>query len=697
MADKIVKSTCTFCVAGCGVLIHMKDAVPVKIEGNPDHPVNKGKLCAIGKASLEYLNHPNRLNHPLKRVGSRGEGKWEKISWDEALKLTAAELNNVKEKYGAKAVAFMQGGAKGYQDSYFARLANAFGSPNISSMAPVCHHARLRSSIATYGYMSVPDYDYSPACVIIWAANIPATAFPKISEISKALKGGAKLIVIDPVETKHAKMADIWVKPRPVTDLALALGIINVIINEELFDKEYVIKWTVGFDSLKLHVQKYTPEKVSKITWVPAETIRQIARLYATNKPAWIIAGNGFDNNLNNYQSGRALAILRAITGNIGIRGGEVEWAEPSIATKESPEIHRHDFIKPEMRALRVGIEENILPNFFAALQQKLLKTMLTSKPYPIRAALIHGVSLLHTCSNVTEVYNCLKNLDFLVSIDLFMNPTTELADIVLPVCTYLEINHIHPAFEFPFVGGVIQKVSQRGDCRSDFAIINELGKYLGLSDRFWESEEWLNDTILKPSGKTFEDLKQSGFIHTHTKKYSTIDKNGFNTPSGKIELYSNQLKEWGSDPLPIYYEPPESPLSEPDMLEEYPFVLTSWKIPVYIHSRGRQIKSLREKHPDPLILINRSAAKKIGIKAGDWVCIETKRGKIRQKAALSTNIDPRVVILEHGWWFPEKVADLHGWYESNINVLTSSNPPYSRELGSVSLRGILCKIYKEA
>jgi anaerobic selenocysteine-containing dehydrogenase len=694
MVDKIVKSTCTFCLAGCGVLIHIKDGFPVKIEGNPNHPVNQGELCAIGKASLECLNHPDRLTHPLKRVGSRGEGKWEKISWDEALKITGLELTKIKDRYGVEAVAFMQGCAKGYQDSYLARFANAFGSPNASSTAYVCHHSRMRSAIATYGYMSVPDYDYTPACVILWALNRPATAFPMNSKITEALKGGAKLIVIDPAETKHAKTADIWVKPRPVSDLALALGMINVIINEELFDREYVGKWTVGFDKLRTHVQGYTPEKVSEITWVPVETIREIARIYATNKPAWIIDGNGGDNNMNNYQFGRAVAILRAITGNVGIQCGEVEWAQPNVISKDSLEMHRHDLIQPEMRARRVGIEENILPNFFAALPQKLLKAMLTSKPYPVRAALVQGASMLHTFSNAIEVYNALKSLDFFVAIDLFMTPTTELADIVLPVGTYLEINSIHPPLAFP-VSSVVQKVAQRGECWSDFNILNELGKHLGLHDDLWESEEWILNYILKPSGKTFEELKQIGFI-PGVKKYRILEKDGFNTPSGKIELYSGQLEEWGFDPLPIYNEPPESPFSEPDMLNEYPYVLTSWKIPVYIHSRGRQIKSLRDKHPNPLILINEAEAKKFNIKSGNWICIETKRGKIRHKAALSANIDPRIVILEHGWWFPEKTSALSGWDESNVNILTSSDPPYGRELGSVSLRGILCKIYKE-
>jgi anaerobic selenocysteine-containing dehydrogenase len=282
--ERIVKSTCILCGAGCGVLIHLKGGKPFRIEGNPEHPANYGAMCILGKASLELLRHPDRLKYPLKRAGGKGEGQWQRISWDEALEAIASAMNRTKEKYGVESVAFIQGSAKGYSDSLLARLANVFGSPNIASMSYICFHARLRGMLHTYGYMSQPDYDYPPACMLMWGANPTSTEFPDRKRILKAISRGSRLIVIDPAETFLAKKADIWVRPRPCSDLALALSMIQVIIDEDLYDKDFVKKWTVGFDKLKKHVQDYTPEKVSPITWVPAETIREVARLYARTR-----------------------------------------------------------------------------------------------------------------------------------------------------------------------------------------------------------------------------------------------------------------------------------------------------------------------------------------------------------------------------------------------------------------------------
>jgi anaerobic selenocysteine-containing dehydrogenase len=693
--EQVVRSRCEFCMAGCGVMVYLRDGKPIRVEGDPDDPVSKGVLCLKGVAALEYLYHPERLKYPLKRAGERGEGKWQQITWDEALNTIAAELTKAKEKYGAESVVFIRGGAKGYQDSYIARLANVFGTPNVGSGAPMCYVPRLNASMITYGFMALPDYEYPPACIVLWGVNTCSTAFSECKQTNEALERGSKLIVIDPGETVFAQKANIWVKPRPCSDLALALGMINVIINEGLFDRDFVEGWTVGFDKLKAHIQDYPPEKVEEITWVPAETIREAARFYATNKPACIAWGNGIDNNINNFQSARAIAMLRAITGNVSKPGGDLEWSPSGIVAKTSPELLQQNALPTEVRAKRISAGAGMLPVLFYALPQDVVKAIIKADPYPIRAAFIQGGSLLHTYTNAQEVYQALKSLDFLVVSDFFMIPTAELADIVLPVATFLEIDNLHES-EYSAAVGVIQKVAQVGECWSDLRICNELAKRLGLGNYFWEDDKQVLDFILKPRGLTFDELRKVGLISVG-KQYRQYERNGFNTPSGKVELYSSKLEEWGFDPLPVYHEPPESPFSEPELVKEYPLIFTSWKLVPFEHSQGRQIESLRSSHPDPLVIIHRETASKLGIKEGEWVYIETKRGRIRQKAVLSANIDPRVVILEHGWWFPEKDSDVHGWAESNLNILTDSKPPYGREIGSATLRGILCKVYKES
>lgn len=694
--DRIVKSTCELCLAGCGVLIHMKDGKPVKVEGDPDNPINNGIICAKGAHSLEYLYHPDRLKHPLKRTGKRGDGKWQQITWDEALDTTAAELTKAKEQYGAESVAFIRGGAKGLHDGYLGRLANTFGTPNNSSMGSVCHFPRQFGAAMTYGLWSVPDYAYPPACILMWAQNPANSGMGEHHHTIKALEKGSKLIVIDPWETGYAQKAEIWIKPRPCTDLALALGIINVIINEDLYDKEFVEKWTVGFDKLKAHVQEYTPKKVEGITWVPAVKIKEVARYYATHKPAAIAWGNGIDNNINNFQSARAISILRAISGNLHRPGGDIEWAPSGAMIKTSPKLVMPEALPADMAKKRLKPPSGILPPISYAPGQILMRSILEGKPYQIHAAYVQGGSLLHTYANSREARKALEKVDFLAVSDFFMIPTAQLADIVLPVGTFLEVNSVHQP-ESPTTTCIIQKVAQIGECWSDYRILSQLAKRLGLGKHFWEDDEQVLDFVLKGVGLTFEEFRKVGILPGHI-RYRNHEKDGFATPSKKVEIYSDRLKEWGFDPLPVYHEPPESPLSEPKLAREYPLVFTNRKLEVFKHSGERQIAGLRSSHPDPLVAIHPETAGKLGIVDGDWVYVETKRGKIKQRAALSSKLDPRIVIPEYGWWFPEKgSSELSGWAESNLNVLTYSEEPCARELGSSTLRGLLCKVYKAA
>jgi anaerobic selenocysteine-containing dehydrogenase len=264
----------------------------------------------------------------------------------------------------------------------------------------------------------------------------------------------------------------------------------------------------------------------------------------------------------------------------------------------------------------------------------------------------------------------------------------------VLPVATYLEFNDIVvPHYSLP-VALVQQEVTRVGECRSDYEIISDLARRLGLGEYFWDTDEQCLDFMLEPAGISFDELKKIGVL-VGSKQYRSYLSDGFPTPSGKVELYSSKLKEWGFDPLPAYYEPPETPLSSTDLLAEYPLVFTSRKDGCYRHSGGRQIASLRGTHPEPTTCIHPQTAKQLGIANGDWVYIETRRGKIKQKAVLSDVIDPRVVVVDYAWWFPEDAADLCRWAESNINILTDDEPPFNREIGTTSLRGGLCKISK--
>jgi anaerobic selenocysteine-containing dehydrogenase len=695
IGDQIIKSTCGLCGIGCGILVYIRNGIVTKVEGDIDNPLNKGALCARGLASLEYLYHPDRLKHPLKRTGDRGSGKWRQISWDDALDEVAAQLTQARDNYGPEAVAFIVGMAKGLQDSYVSRLANVFGTPNVVWQGHVCFVSRVYASRMTYGFYAIPDFDSKPSCIVVWGKNMAYTLHHAHKRVMRAIENGAKLIVIDPIKTDLAEIADLWLQPRPGTDLALALSIINVIIADGLYDRTFVDKWTIGFDLLQEHVRGYPPEKIETITWVSAENIRKAARLYSQSRPACIQWGNPFDNGTNSFQAARAICILRAITGNIGLPGGEIKPQLVPLLGRRSPELELQDEMPPDKLKNRIGADLKGLPTIRYVQPQSFVKAILEKDPYPVHIAYVQGSNPLLSYPNTRKTYEAFMKLDFIAVSELFMTPTAAIADIVLPSATYLEWDSIvTPMFSYP-VASIQQQTTRIGDCRSDYEILYELAKRLGLEKYFWDSEEQCLDSVLKPIGISFEEFRKIGFIEGG-REYRSFEFKGFETPSGKVEIYSEQLKQWGLDPLPTYYEPPETSQSDPGLAKEYPLTLHSRKS-LYRQSEGRQMIMLRGLSPEPIVNIHPVTADQLGIEEGDWVYIETKRGKIGQKAHLTTDVDPMVVDVAYAWWFPEKgPSDLYGWKEANINILTNDEPPYCQELGSTNFRGILCKVYKD-
>ena len=676
---QIVKSVCS---RGQLISVYLRDGKVVKIEGD-----------AMGDAAaLERLYHPNRLKYPQKRAGERGENKWERVSWDEALATIAEKLNSIKERYGAEFVAFGKGYRRPHCD-YVNRLANVFSTPNVVAIDNVCYVPTAVADIITHGYDASPDWDYPTRCVVWWGRRG-----------QPSLKEGAKLIVVNSLKTEAAAVADVWLQPRPATDLALALGMLNVIVNEGLYDKAFVEKWTVGFDKLKEHIQQYSPEKVAQITWVPAQKTVEAARLFAESRPAYIKAGNAIEDNLNSVQCARALATMSAITANLDVPGGNIE-VQGVINEMGGPEVTLWDKLPMEQQRKRIGADAGLLPphplwHLVATMPlqvppQFLVKSILEEAPYLIKALCIFGSNPLLTWSNAKEVYRAFQKLDFLVVADFVMTPTAMLADMVLPVASYLEEDAVLVAPVRTPVVQARQKVAQVGECWPDMKILIELAKKLGLGEYFWEDIRSFLDARLEPVGMSFDEFRQQGIIPAIT-RYRKYKEKGFNTPSGKVEIYSSLFEQWGYDPIPVYHEPPETLYSAPELAKEYPLIFTSCHEDYFIHSEDRHLESLRRMKPDPVIAIHPQTASKLGIQDGDSIYIETKRGRIKQRAALDTGIDPRVVSASLDWWFPEKGAlELYGWEESNINILTDDKPPYNPEMGSTNLRGFLCKVYK--
>jgi anaerobic selenocysteine-containing dehydrogenase len=684
----------TYCArmdhGGCGILAHVENGRIIKIEGDPDSPLNRGTICAKGLAQIEKLNHPDRLKYPMKRTGERGEGKWNRISWDEALGTIAEKISEIIKGDGPRTISFAQGTPKGLELFLLIRLANLLNIPNISTTGNVCHMPRETASTLTCGFFPIPDYDYPPACVVVWGSNLFQTNEEGIlgSQLKRALDQGAKLIVIDPRKTAIASKADLWLQPRPGTDLALALGILRVIIEKDLYEKDFVEGWTKGFPELKEYLKQYPLEKVSEITWISKEKIIEVAHLFSQTKPACIQWGNALEHNPNSFQCARALLILMAITGNLDIPGGNVNRPAPPIMrpgefvlVKKFPN-KKEKILSPEFR---LSTMMGFVPS------QLIVKAILTEKPYPIRMMYIQGGNPLLSYANSMETFRAMKNLHFLAVSEIFLTPTAQLADIVLPAATNFEFDDIgHFGLPHGFILARPKIVEPVAECWPDSKILNELGKRLGYGQYFWNDMRECLDEILKPAGMTYDDFKNIGILKGKW-EYRGYEKKGFNTPSGKVEIYSQQLKEWGYNPLPAYQDLSESPL-----LKEYPLIFTSAKDPFYFHSAYRNISSLRKLSPEPIVLIHPETASHFGIDEGDWVSIETKQGTIRQKAKLNTEIDPRLIVLSFGWWFPErKDLELSGWKESNLNILTNNDPPYEPAIGSTSLRGVPCRISK--
>jgi len=692
---KSIKSYCRGCHGGCGVIVQVKNDRIIRIEGDPESPISHGSMCSKGLAASQLVYHPDRVKSPLKRTGNRGEGKWQQISWDEALDTIAEKLRQVKADFGAESIVLGYGTGRNYE-GFLYRFANLLGTPNVLTAGHMCYGPRIAATAITCGKLPVADFSNNSACVMVWGNNVLWTNPDEYVgvNLSRALSGDTKLIVVDPRLTYLASKADIWLQLRPGTDTALALGMANVIISEELYEKSFVKDYVHGWYKFVERTMEYPPEKVEEITWVPAELVKKAARLYAQSKPACIQWGVAIEQTINCTDNNRILTDLMAITGNLDVPGGNVFYTSPKVKT--IGEFSSHQSLSPEQEKKRLGGNIYKLANRIAVLTPKAVwEAIFTGKPYPIKAVLLHGTNPIITRANAKEVYQALKQVEFLAVTDFFLTPTAELADIVLPAATWLEFDDIG---DYLFRHGYVfarEKIVQIGECRSDHEIFSELGKRLG-QDEYWRDDtEGDLDYILEPSGLTFQQFKEAGYLQSEM-EFKKHEKRGFSTPTRKVELYSTIFEEWGYDPLPQYREIPESPVSKPEMTKEYPYILiTGARVPVFFHSEYRMIPWLREIYPDAIVEIHPEDAERNQIRDGEWVFIESPRGKVKQRARVTPGIKPGVVAAQHGWWFPEIKDPGHGWDVSNINILTDNDPTgYDPAMGATNLRVLMCKIY---
>jgi len=681
------------------VLLHVRDGVLLKVEGDRESPLNHGRLCPIGTVTTDLVYHPDRLKYPMRRKGKRQSGQWERISWDAALDEIAQRVLAIRARYGPEAIALGTGTGR-HHIRWVSRFGHALGTPNWCEPGfAQCFHPRVNTSILTFGDFPVCDYtgNVPPACILYWGHN-PVLSGPDGEtrfNVIEALNCNPKTIVVDPRRTMLAEKSDLWLQIRPGADDALALAMLNVIIAEKLYDEPFVMQWTHGFDALAERVKERTPEWAGPITWIPADKIRAAARLFAQFKPAMLEWGCAIEHTPKCIQTIRAVSMLPALTGNIDVPGG---WVFGMHGLGRFPSLIEN--LTPQANAKRLGADRFKLlggegADLPAAHIPTLLQAMREGKPYPVKAFLVFGNNTLTTYANSSDVFDALMKLDFMVCADLFMTPTAELADIVLPAAAWPELDQLAG---LPTVAANVvlaqQKAVQIGECKPDEEIFVALAKRMNLPV-CTEPVKSVLDAQLAAGGLniTFDELKQKGFIKIPF-KYRKYQDGGFKTPTGKIELYSTRFEQLGYAPLPYYEEPPESPISAPEIAAHYPLVLTTGgRISFFFNSEHRQLTKLRKAQRDPIAEIHPETASHFGIANGAWMWIETQRGRMRQKAKLTTGIDPRVIHVQHGWWFPEQPGPEYGVWTSNANLLTNNQPPYDPAMGTYQLRALLCRV----
>jgi anaerobic selenocysteine-containing dehydrogenase len=708
-SEQVVRAICRMCHGGCGTLVTIKDGVVTDVAGDPDNPVNRGKLCSkAGAPSIEQLYHEARINTPLMRVGERGAGKWKAVSWSEAVKFIAEKMLAIREEDGAEAVAFARGVSMN-NNQIVTRLANLFGTPNIASINYYCYGPRTaactlmatgRFAARGWDVVAIPDFFNKPKCVVEWGAQKRIANDHGLighTPVTDAFRGKPVSIIVDPRRPAACGPGHIWLPLRPGTDGAMALGWANVIIAEELYDKEFVAKWCHGFDEYREMVAAYTPEVVARITGCDAEQIAKAARLYATTKPANMVWGTGADHiGRNAVQSNRAILALIGITGNLDAPGGNCFWPSPKLGDTE-----RHDALPPGQAEKRIGADR------FKCLTQRptvyahppsLFDAILTEKPYKVRGLLVVGNNPAVCYPNTGAVTAALRKLDLLVVSEIFMTPTAALADIVLPAASNLERTEPRLYMHIKGPGGTLMDTSTRatvqvGERRSDWDFFADLARELGLGEQYGTAKT-IAEEALVPFGMSWDELREKDYV-TVPIAYRKYEQEGFGTPTGKFELWSTHLEEWGYPPLPIYEEPAESPVSTPALHQLYPLILnTGVRTPTYWNSNGHPLSTLRRLNPEPLLEIHPDTAKVRGLEDRAMAWVVTRHGRVRLRVRLSRRTRPDTVSVPHGWWLPDAPGPDFGIFETCSNVLLGNDPDDCDPiLGSSPLKAVLCDV----
>lgn len=736
----------------CSTLCHIKDGRWVNVEGNPEAGNNFGRgsrtLCPKGNAAMAVLYSPTRLEYPMRRVGEKGEGKFERITWDEALDEIAAKLLEQKEQYGAKSYAVLSPQFYAVLGTLGRRFLNVHGSPNYLHSA-ICNSQRMFSNLVTLGgpahaqcNKTMPGQLGKTKLLVNWGYNSENSAINQGNPNARlnAIENGMQTIDIRPMRDGMATHADIWVPVRPGTDCALAMACLTYIISNDLYDHDFVDNWCDGFDELADHLisNGYDAAWASEITGVGVEQIEQIAEMMGTVKPMAINCGNGIGDQQNDGHWAQAcIDLIEAITGNIDIPGGAGASmiAPPSLIKTGGIDILT-DRLQPseedEANGWMAGVADLVAPEtprwFQTMVTQesgptsaynKGIQSILTEDPYPLRCIFGQSSNPLTATRQPKTVVEALKKLDFYVVMDTEWNSSCDYADIVLPACTNYETSQqfaTKNSAEGTWIG-INQAIAEPlAESRSDWDYYCQLAERMGYGDDFWHGdfEECLREQ-LEPSGISLEELREKGQIFVERTdgakatepEYQRYEELFANLPNGKVQCYNSWIGNMPNtddtgtiSPLPVYNGAPESLTETPEIAEEYPLIFSD--VHAYRlcnHSCYVNVPYLRELQPEPWFKINPETAQKYGIEDGDWCRVESPHGWVKLVARYFPAIAPDVLMSRRGWWEDCQELGLPGYgFEdggSEINVLYDDTMSNYDPFNSAMAKQTLVKISK--
>ena len=687
MTTAPIRSICQLCHTNCGILLQKSPSGDISVKGDPDHPVNRGRTCSKAAAIPEIIKSKERLRFPMKKSASG----FKQISWEEALSYAAEKLAEIQGRFGGSSLVRCGGAPVSYEarDGFLEFLAR-FGSANASGAANLCMVPRMTAFKAvTGGIRPEPDYD-NTQLVIFWATNpVESERFGAYAAydgmknvIPKLKKRGIPIICIDPFRTKTVQEADEWIRIQPGTDVALGLAMIHVIINESLYDEDFVESYSYGFEEVKAHVKEYVPHWAEQLTGISEDTIVDLARRYAKTKPAVIYEGNGLDMYANGVDAVRTIAMLISLTGNLDAQGGNVFM--PFVQQSRLP-------ISPVAMEKRLWYRR--FPIFGELPFPAVKEALILDEPDRPRAMIVHHCNPVLVQANERRTRQALEKLDFIMVTDIFPTATTQVADLVLPVASDYESYgyRAYASTEGGFLALGRPITAPVGEARSVFDIEVDLAQRMGLYQNypFHDTESWIN-FMLSPSGIDLQRLKDEQIVYaTPPIRYEKYSENGFDTPSGKVELYSTLFDKKGYSAIPSYSEPYGRYIDRKAFSEKgFPLLGSSYRPAQFVHTKLKNINVLSASYPDPLIYIHPADAGDRGIEEGDWVEVCSVQGKGEFRARLTENTSVGTVWIDFGWG-----NETDG--KSNINLLTD-DACYDPISGGTPNRLFPCDVRKQ-